>query len=351
LSKMLTGQKLKFYLLRIKNATVPELIQRAWEAMDTLRLRIKFHKGRLALKIPAISTSVIASLRLPEFQYEVAPQVFKSLASGGVFTLNGDRQTIEKFEEKWRGVFFGDVPLTLPEFDLRMVWEPARLQHLTILMLYAEAHRGSLDSDHLKAMVKGAILDWIDKNPFLYGFHYRSAMECALRIPVFFYALKILDNLDPGEKNRILETIYQHAWWISRRLSLYSSLGNHTVCECVGLIFAGAIFASTTEGRVWMPRALALLWQELHHQILADGGPAEQSFGYLRFILDLYWLVIDFLEKNHLHDCTAWKPRLVMGENFLKDFHDTLKQIPSIGDSDDGYAIAPGIFPRRAFEI
>ena len=278
------------------------------------------------------------------------PRKFLNLWQVGGFTLNGDRQTIERVEEKWRGVFFGDVPLSLPEFDLRMVWEPARLQHLTILMLYAEAYRGSLDSDHLKAMVKGAILDWIDKNPFLSGFNYRSAMECALRIPVFFYALKILDNLDSGEKNRILETIYQHAWWISRRLSLYSSLGNHTVCECVGLIFAGAIFASTTEGRTWMARALALLWQELHHQILADGGPAEQSFGYLRFILDLYWLVIDFLEKNHLHDCTAWKPRLVMGENFLKDFHDTLKQIPSIGDSDDdddGYAIAPGIFPRR----
>ena len=47
-----------------------------------------------------------------------------------------------------------------------------------------------------------------------------------------------------------------------------------------------------------MNRGIDLLQQELFHQILDDGGPAEQSLNYHRFVLDLYWLAVDFMEKN-----------------------------------------------------
>ena len=110
-------------------------------------------------------------------------------------------------------------------------------------------------------------------------------------------------------------------------------------------------FQFSPEGKAWLNRGIKLLQQELYHQILDDGGPAEQSLGYRRFILDLYWLVVDFLEKNRLHDCTDWKPRLVLGENFLKAFQDGRGHLPAIGDSDDGYAVAQGFNLRRAIEF
>lgn len=348
---MLPGQGLRFYLTRFNNASFSELVHRTRGAILSFRLKALFGRGKLHLKIPAIDHAAVELLQLPGFQYYVEEQVLGSLLQGGVFALNEDKERIERFEEEWRGVFFADVRVPPSGLDIRMIWEPARLQHVTILLLYAQINNGLPGMERLRSVAKNAVLDWIEKNPFLSGPHYQSAMECGLRIPVFVYALKILDNLPPSEQGRILDAIYQHAWWISRRLSLYSSLGNHTVCECAGLIFAGAIFGSAPQARTWMARGLALLWQELHHQILDDGGPAEQSFGYLRFILDLYWLVIDFLEKNRLHDCTDWKPRLVLGENFLKAFQDARGHVPAIGDSDDGYAVAPGIYPRRAIEI
>jgi hypothetical protein len=348
---MILGQRMKVYLLRIKNASFPELLHRVWEAILTFRLRACFDKGGIGLKIPVLDLGVIEALHLPDFQYHVNDQTLSSLLAGGVFALNGDGERIARFEEESRGVFFADVSQAEPGLDIRMAWEPARLQHLTILLLYAATNRGLPDAERLQENVKGAILEWIKQNPFLSGPHYQSAMECGLRIPVFFYVLKILNiNLDLSEKSRILETIYQHAWWIFRRLSLYSSLGNHTVCECVGLVFAGAIFSPAPEGQAWMRRGLALLRQELHHQILNDGGPTEQSLGYGRFVLDLYWLVIGFLEKNSLHDCTDFKPRLLLGEGFLTACQDDQGQLPAIGDCDDGYAVAPGMYPGKPID-
>jgi hypothetical protein len=173
-------------------------------------------------------------------------------------------------------------------------------------------------------------------------------MECGMRIPVFFCCLKLVDDLSALESASLLQAIYLHGWVISKRLSLYSSLGNHTIAECVGLIFAGAVFRKTSNGKKWIQKGFDLLKRELEHQILEDGGPAEQSLNYHRFVLDLYWLSIDFLEKNRLYDCSKIKLRLIQGENFLNAFQDDRGNVPSIGDSDDGRAIAPGITPQRA---
>jgi hypothetical protein len=168
-----------------------------------------------------------------------------------------------------------------------------------------------------------------------------------MRIPVFFYALKVLDSLSEEERDLLLQAIYCNGWLVSKRVSLYSSLGNHTIAESVGLVFAGAVYETLPEGRRWLNKGLRLLDQELTHQILADGGPAEQSLSYHRFVLDLYWLVVDFLNKNGLYNTRKWKQRLHLGESFLSTFQDQNGGFPSIGDSDDGYAIAPGIAPRR----
>jgi hypothetical protein len=153
------------------------------------------------------------------------------------------------------------------------------------------------------------------------------------------------------EPQLVLASLYHHAWWIEKRLSIYSSLGNHTICESVGLVFAGAVFGESNEGKAWLSTGIRMLDQELVHQILSDGGPAEQSINYHRFVLDLYWLTIDFLESNHFFDCSAWKPRLLAGEGFFHALLDASGKPSSIGDSDDGHAIAPGISPKRGTPV
>jgi hypothetical protein len=85
----------------------------------------------------------------------------------------------------------------------------------------------------------------------------------------------------------------------------------------------------------------------LNDQILKDGGPVERSFSYHRFVLNLYWLAIDFLEKNSFYDCSDFKEHLNKAEHFLMAFEDPFGRLPPIGDSDGGHAIAPGLYSRR----
>jgi len=167
-------------------------------------------------------------------------------------------------------------------------------------------------------------------------------MECGLRIPVFVYSLIILEDLTSTQRHKLLQAIYLHAWWVYHRLSLYASLGNHTICECAGLIFSGVVFRDNAAGEKWLDRGRELLTAEAEHQILRDGGSSEQACNYHRFILDLYQLVYDFLRKNRIEPIAGIKAEFVAGEFFLEKMGDA-----DVGDSDDGFAIAPCLAPKR----
>lgn len=330
----------KEYIQRLKCASAGEVFYRLRQAVEIRYLEWKIQNNRFKLKMSELKREDIDQLALPTVKGEVTKEQVQKIIDGKVFRLNTNKSEIESFEEKNRDVFSSSVRADSSSPDIRAVWEPARLQHISMLFNYLLKHP---ENEPVKELAKNNVLKWIDKNPFLKGPHYLSAMECGLRIPVFFYTLKSLDNLSEADDRRILYSIYSHAWWIERNLSLYASLGNHTVCECVGLIFAGAVFRNHVYSRKWLETGCRLLDQELGHQLLWDGGPAEQSFAYYRFVIDLYWLAADFLGKNQLHDCIEWKHRLSLGEAFLTAVQNEAGKFPSIGDCDDGYAVAPGI--------
>ncbi|OPY74839.1 MAG: Heparin-sulfate lyase precursor [Syntrophorhabdus sp. PtaU1.Bin058] len=344
---MLPGRNIKAYIARIRNASLPEMTYRVSRAITVRRMRANLKSRKKVPHIPPLDEIKTHDLHMPSFVMEVDGSVVEDIFSGRVFTLNGNRDAMYQFGAAWRRTYFADIRPAPESPDIRMVWEPARLQHLTILMAYVHQRPRSPGINIVKSFVRERLLAWIRHNPFLSGPHYMSPMECGLRMPVFFYALAVLDNLPPAGRREILKALYLHAWWVSRNLSLYSSLGNHTICECAGLIFAGTVFRRTAEGQMWVKKGARLMEEELQRQVLEDGGPLEQSLAYHRFVLDLFWLAADFLEKNSSEDCKGWKQRLGRAEAFLDAFRDGQGYMPSIGDSDGGYAVAPGIAPMR----
>ena len=341
---MMTLNGKRFYLTRLRNASLSELLYRIKELYFLRRTRSEADRLPASLRALATDRFEIEGLALPTLRTTMSDDLLAAIKNGRTFSLNASETDIDRIEETWKRTFFSDVKQT-NAVDIRAVWERARLQHLTVLLAHLSSGPGEGSGD-AAGFVRDAVLNWIRNNPFPFGLHYASAMECGLRIPVFCYCFQRLRTLSGAERASIGAAVFEHGWLISKRLSLYSSLGNHTIAESVGLIFAGGAFRSTPEGKEWIGTGINLLNQELHHQILDDGGAAEQSFNYHRFVLDLYWLAIDFLEKNGLHDCGSWKPRLTQGEEFLAAF-DCDGRLPTIGDSDDGYAIAPGVAPNR----
>lgn len=328
---------LQTVLVRLRTASLGEVLYRVRRVAFLSVLRLRFLWGRVP-EAPDLSQSGLKQLVLPSLQLDqdgLEP-------SSRVRTLGADLEQIREFEGKYRKTFFVDVSTGGQGVDIRTVWEPARLQHLWIFMARAQEDEGLFPvSNGRRFDACDAVAQWLKDNPFLAGPHYESAMECALRIPLFLFCLKA-----DVSNTALAQAIYRHGWLIFRRLSLYSSLGNHTVTEAVGLVFAGAVFRELREGMTWLHCGMRLLRQEVKHQVLDDGGPAEQSTSYHRFVLDLYWLVVDFVEKNKIDDCADIKERLVLGEEFLTAIH-AGGEAAAIGDSDDGYALAPGVCPAR----
>jgi len=313
--------RIRFLALRVQHASTAEWGYRLRQAIQVLRIRV-FKLRHAENRVKDLDLSRLRDLELPALESTVAEEDIEAILHGKKFAL-GDSD--------------------LEREDIRARWEPARLQHVAVL---TNARVQGARSCRAAEVAKKSILEWLKSNPFPRGVHYLSTMECALRIPGFVSCLKAVP-IEDTEARTILVAIYQHAFLVANRLSLYSSLGNHTIAESVGLVFAGAVFQQLPEGKRWLRKGIRLLEQESTHQILEDGGPVEHSFSYHRLVLDLYWLTVNFLEENRIKDCGLIKQRLLKGEEFLAAFRDSTGHLPAIGDSDDGHAVGPGISPRR----
>ena len=339
-------KNLRFYLIRLRKASTAEMIHRLQEAVFVSCLQRFAGWRRKATAAPPLKMETIRNLMLPE----ILASNIGTGRTGFVVEpncLNHDPATLDRFEKRWQKTFYSKIKITSLDPDIRAVWEPARLQHLAAMLCRAMEEPDGAQTSEIKRYVADELMKWINANPFLHGPHYISVMECGLRIPVFFLGLKILDNLTAEQAETIGRTIYEHAWITYRRLSKFSSLGNHTVTECVGLLVAGLIFEDQAEGRKWLQTAVSLLRAEAKRQILADGGPLEQSFWYHRFVLDLFWLAVGLMDKNKRRGLSDIKPHLVLGEEFLQAFEGERASYPTIGDSDEGYAVSPAHHPFR----
>ena len=88
----------------------------------------------------------------------------------------------------------------------------------------------------------------------------------------------------------LVAIVESHANLIERRLSLFSSTGNHTVAEAVGLIYAGLLFPEIPRSKRWSEQGQSILTRMAESQVLEDGGGVEQAIAYHDFNLQLFAL-------------------------------------------------------------
>lgn len=244
----------------------------------------------------------------------------------------------------WPRRFFGSIPYRTgnPYGDIRVAWEPSRLQHLIDLSLIADA-AGDQSAHKAVRLLERQFLSWCGDNPPWCGIHYISAMECGLRIIAAAYALDRVRhrlNDSTGVWSGYVQLVESHAHLIGRRLSLHSSTGNHTVAECAGLVYAGVLLPEFKGAARWLETGLSILVNEADHQILPDGGGVEQAFWYHVFVLDLYALVAELLTSRQLPVPRPIEGALVRGRAFLWAFGASMDDLPPFGDGDGGFALS-----------
>jgi hypothetical protein len=245
----------------------------------------------------------------------------------------------------WPRKFFARIPFSPgnPVGDIQLIWQQSRLQHLIAFGLI-----GNLTDDPrikhqaIQSMEK-LILSWINENPWLTGVNYISTMECSLRLMSVCHAFDMIRNQKVSSQawQGLLYLVHSHAYFIRRRLCLYSYAGNHTLGECAGLVYAGILFPELPDAKEWLRVGLKNMEQEASMQILQDGGNREQSFRYLAMITDLCGLVTALLKHHGKSVPSGIEQAWIRGSGFLQAFASAPDNLPAVGDSDDGYALSP----------
>ncbi len=354
-------RSLAWYAQRLRVMGPGEALHRVAEQCTLKMLEAQHRLGRLrspqiARDMSRFSFCFGSSQQLPElpWSFELDETAVELLLSGKLFVLghewgwNPQRSVWHEAPDthrQWPQVFFSRIPYREgnPFGDVRIAWEPSRLQHLVALGLLA---RGANEDLRRRAvsLLETQFLSWIDANPPLTGIHYISVMECGLRILAVCHAVDLVrgwlqhpDRLWPA----LVECVWGHAELIRKRLSIYSSAGNHTIAEAAALVYAGTLFPEMPESQVWRTVGLSLLEQEAPRQILPDGGGAEQTFWYQRFISDLYGLVVTLLKHRDGSVSTIIEDAFHRSRVFLDALGAKEDPPPSIGDGDGGYALSP----------
>ena len=216
-----------------------------------------------------------------------------------------------------------------PTFDARLTWELNRGHDWVLL---ARAGR----SDQLRR----SLASWRAANPLGIGINWVSAMEAAIRIHSLAWVAALAHE-------PVGTMLHEHAVFVARNLSRYSSANNHLLVELSGLAVASRVLWSRPD-----KRALAELEVELARQVFADGVNVEMATHYHAFVLEALLLVAHLEriwgEPRPALEATArrmsdylWQLRTASGAYLEQGDSDEGKIIPLL-DSDALVAAAHG---------
>jgi hypothetical protein len=227
-----------------------------------------------------------------------------------------------------------------PVGDVRLVWEPNRLQHLLPLARIAAEDAGA--RPRAAALLEAQLRSWWEANPPGIGVNHASAMEQALRILAVSYAFDAArPHLSADTARLVGMLVLSHAREVEEGLSLHSSAGNHTVAEAVGLLHAALLFPESSRSPGWERTARRLLAVEGPRQVNPDGGGLEQATWYLLFVADLLALAGTALRHRGAEPVPGVEEASDRGRRFLLALGGSPAELPAIGDGDGGHALSP----------
>jgi hypothetical protein len=177
------------------------------------------------------------------------------------------------------------------DFDPRTTWELNRGHGWVVL---ARAYAATHDARFRDRLVD-ELRSWRRSNPIGVGINWVSAMEAAIRIHAFAWIAALLrSDRDAAAWRLLADLLFEHAGFVSRNLSRFSSANNHLIVELTGIAVAGRVLGVPR----WRDRALEALDREAVRQTFRDGVNVEMATHYHMFVLEAL-LLIAWLERAH----------------------------------------------------
>ncbi|MFX0104114.1 MAG: alginate lyase family protein [Candidatus Hodarchaeota archaeon] len=230
----------------------------------------------------------------------------------------------------WNLDYFKDIKINPKDIDVKYVWELNRHQFLAYLGF---AYYYTKNEKYAKEF-KSIILNWIQKNPPLFGINWYSGLEIAIRLTSWIFSLLFFkESMEINNSiffKTILKSMYQHAYFL-RQFYIRRSY-NHTVGELFGLYLFSKVFEDIKPIKKWEQKFFKIFKKQLYLQVRTDGTNIEQSLNYHKFVLEFFTLFL-ILTQNTVNKTEE--------ETIEKMFNYLLYSVkpsgkyPVIGDSDD----------------
>jgi hypothetical protein len=251
------------------------------------------------------------------------------------------------FEPRARGLWpvldAGRVVAAAPEdFDPRTTWELNRGHGWVVLARAYAATRDPRFRDRLICELRS----WRRSNPVGIGINWVSAMEAAIRCHAFAWIAALLRGEgDSAPWGLLADLLFQHAAFVARNLSRFSSANNHLIVELSGW----AVAARVLDVPSWRDRALSALACEAERQTFPDGVNVEMATHYHLFVLEAL-LLVAWLERAH----GTLAPRIENVIARMAAYLDAITLRSGIvlhqGDNDDGMLL-PLFADRHAEQV
>ena len=337
--------KISWYVNRLKAMNVGEIFWRLQQKKMQKKERKDFFGQDLA----------VYDVELSEEYKKLVAQVNKISInwSNEKYTIFKEQNlfnvySYEKYKNKWSAGFQTenvwptdqcsyDIPISQREDigDIRTNWELNRHYQFAGMAksFYVTGDANILDE------LQELFYDWNEKNHFLHGVEWTSAMEIAIRVNSWIYTYCFLKksfekyNL---KNERILSDIccgiITMTDYIVKHRAKYSSANNHLIVEMYAVGMSGIFF----DYRHWEELALNTLTKELPRQNYVDGVNKEMSLHYQSFVMEAYGLLMLEMKHNRISVPQIWEEYLSHMSEFLCDCCGEYGETVVFGDNDEG---------------
>lgn len=167
-------------------------------------------------------------------------------------------------------------------------WNSSNQEKLWLYNLHYFDDLISVNSDQRKNFHIDLIQNWIEENPIGYG-NGSEPYPTSLRIVNWIKWSLVGNTL----KNEWLDSLAIQVDFLSKNIE-YHLLGNHLFSNAKALIFAGLYFQGDLAQK-WYKLGMKIFMNEIHEQVLSDGGNFELSPMYHSIFLE------DILDIINIH--------------------------------------------------
>lgn len=219
--------------------------------------------------------------------------------------------------------------------DLRVTWELSRGHQLVYLGL---GYRLTDDESYVDE-VAAQMRSWANANPVGLGPNWQSAMEAALRIINWTWALYLCrpsSHITDDTIHLFVGQVLAHREFISQNLERSAISNNHYLANGIGLLHLGLLFPELRLSARWLRTGRRIVFRETLDQTYPDGVSFEGSTAYHGYVLGLLLQTAVLCQQNGQPLPDSFLERLERMLEYVMAYTRPGGSYPRLGDGDDG---------------